>query len=255
MPSRFDVIVIGAGHAGCEAAYAAAQAGRARRPLHAVDRHRRAHALQSRDRRHGEGTSRPRDRRARRADGRGHRRHRHPVQVAEPEPRSSRVVAAGPGGQAAVRRVGEGRARARAEHRVDHRSRRTRDRRARSRDRAGDGRRRHRLVRRAGRDDRHVSQRAHPHRAGAASGRARRRAAVARSGRFPEVVRLRVGPAEDGHAAAARSREHRVRSPRGGWDVPGGARRRSAGGVFVSHPEVFASADRLPPDSHQRARP
>ena len=43
---------------------------RARRAVHAVTRHRRAHAVQSGDRRHGEGPPGSRDRRARRADGR-----------------------------------------------------------------------------------------------------------------------------------------------------------------------------------------
>jgi tRNA uridine 5-carboxymethylaminomethyl modification enzyme len=65
---------------------------------------------------------------------------------------------------------------------------------------------------RARRDDRHVPERACSHRPRAAAGGPRRRAAVARSRRIAEVVRLRVGPAEDRHAAAARSREHRLRS-------------------------------------------
>ena len=65
----FDVIVIGAGHAGVEAAWAAARLGRTRRDLHALGRHYRAHALQSRRRRDGEGAPGPGDRRARRADG------------------------------------------------------------------------------------------------------------------------------------------------------------------------------------------
>ncbi len=103
---RFDVIVVGAGHAGCEAAFAAARLGVARRPLHALDRHRRPHAVQSSRRWHCQRPSGPRDRCAGRVDGSGHRRHRHPVQAAEPEPRTSGLVAAGPGGQEGVRRVG-----------------------------------------------------------------------------------------------------------------------------------------------------
>ena len=48
---------------------------------------------------------------------------------------------------------------------------------------------------------------------GRSSGRpAGGRAAVARARGVAEVVRLRVGPAEDRHAAAARSRQHRLRS-------------------------------------------
>ena len=45
------------------------------------------------------------------------------------------------------------------------------------------------------------------------AGRTRRRTAVARTGGIAQVVRLRVGPAEDRHASAARSREHRFRAP------------------------------------------
>ena len=74
--------------------------GARRRDLHAVDGHGRAHAVQSGDRRHGEGTPRSRDRRARRPDGARDRRDRHPVQAAEPQPRSGGVVAARAGGQA-----------------------------------------------------------------------------------------------------------------------------------------------------------
>ena len=56
---------------------------------------------------------------------------------------------------------------------------------------------------RAGHHDRHVSERADSHRPGTAPGGARRRTAVARAGRVAQVVRLRMGPAEDRHAAAA----------------------------------------------------
>ena len=68
-------------------------------------------------------------------------------------------------------------------------------------------------LRRARGHDRDVPERPDSHRPRAASGRTRRRAAVARARGVAEVVRLRVGPAEDRHAAAARSREHRFRSP------------------------------------------
>ena len=116
----FDVIVIGAGHAGCEAAWAAARLGRARRPLHAVAGHGGAHAVQSGDRRHGEGTSRSRDRRARRPDGPRDRRDGHSVQAAQSQPRTGGLVAARAGGQArATARGCARRLSARAEHRVD----------------------------------------------------------------------------------------------------------------------------------------
>ncbi len=77
-----------------------------RRPVHAVARDRRADAVQSGDRRHREGPSRSRDRRAGRPDGPRDRRDRHPVQAAQPQPRSGGVVAARAGGQAPLRRVG-----------------------------------------------------------------------------------------------------------------------------------------------------
>ena len=62
--------------------------GARRRDLHAGEGHRRPHAVQSGDRRNGEGTPGPRDRRARRADGARDRRDRAAVQAAEPQPRA-----------------------------------------------------------------------------------------------------------------------------------------------------------------------
>ena len=106
MSSDFDVIVIGAGHAGCEAAWAAARLGCRVGLVHAVGRDGRAHAVQSGDWRHGEGPSRPRDRRARRADGPRDRRDGDSVQAAQPEPWTRGVVAARAGGQARVRPLG-----------------------------------------------------------------------------------------------------------------------------------------------------
>ena len=79
-------------------------------------------------------------------------------------------------------------------------------RRGRARRRARDGGRRRVRVPRARRHDRDVSERADSHRPGAAAGRTRRRAAVARARRIAQVDWIRVGPAEDRHAAAARSR-------------------------------------------------
>ena len=96
---HFDVVVIGAGHAGVEAAWAAARLGCSRRPVHAFRRHRRADAVQSGNWRHREGPSRTRDRRAGRADGARDRRHRDSVQAAQSQPRTGGVVAARAGGQ------------------------------------------------------------------------------------------------------------------------------------------------------------
>ena len=64
----FDVIVVGAGHAGVEAAYAAARMG-CHVGLCTLVRYRGAHAMQSGHRRHGEGASRSRDRCAWRPHG------------------------------------------------------------------------------------------------------------------------------------------------------------------------------------------
>ena len=155
----FDVIDRAPGHAGCEAAYAAARPRRARWPVHAVDRHRRAHAVQSGDRRHCEGSSRARDRCARRADGPRDRRDRHPVQAAQPQPRAGGLVAARAGRQEGLRTLGEGGARRRAEHRVvDRQAGRRSLVEHGQRGWSGDGRRRCVRVPRAGHHDRHVSR-------------------------------------------------------------------------------------------------
>ena len=202
-----------------------------------------AHAVQSRGRRHGEGPSRSRDRRARRPDGPRDRRDRHSVQAAQSQPRSGGLVAARAGRQEGLRRTGCAR-RSSAEPNIEWmigRAGRMLVEHGRVVGLAHGGRRRVRL-RGAGRHDRHVPERPDPHRSRAASGRPGRRAAVARAGRIAEVVRLRVGPAEDRHAAAARSREHRLRRARsrdGTFAVESG--RRSAGAVLV-------------PDRRDRAR-
>ena len=72
--------------------------------------------------------------------------------------------------------------------------------------------------------------------------------------RIAEVVRLRVGPSQDRHAAAARSREHRFRASGRGRTVRARARRRSAGAVLVPDGTDRAAADRLLPASHERSR-
>ena len=133
-----------------------------------------------------------------------------------------------------LRRVGARRARRGAEHRVADRARRPRFSSSTGASPAWRSRTATRTRCRALVDhDRDVPQRADPHRSGAASGGPRRRAAVARARRIAEVVRLRVGPAEDRHAAAARSRQHRLRSLRRRRHVRRRARRRSAGSVLV----------------------
>ena len=80
------------------------------------------------------------------------------------------------------------------------------------------------------------------------AGRARRRAAVARSRRVAEVVRLLMGPAEDRHSAATAPAQHRLLA------VRRGARRRSAGAVLVSERRDRSPADRLSPRPHDGAR-
>ena len=122
---HFDVIVVGAGHAGCEAAFAAARMGctsgsaRCRRTRsRTCPATRRSAAPQ--------GPSRSRDRCAGRRDGSRHRCDRDPVQAAEPQPRPRGVVAARAGRQAGLRRVGAGARSSGAEHRVDLRKGRPR---------------------------------------------------------------------------------------------------------------------------------
>ena len=67
----YDVVVIGGGHAGCEAAAAAARLGRAHGAADASARDDRRDVVQPGDRRARQGASGARDRRARRRHGRG----------------------------------------------------------------------------------------------------------------------------------------------------------------------------------------
>ena len=90
MAEKYDVIVIGAGHAGCEAAHAAARLGRSVAICMLSAEDRRAHAVQSGDRRHCERSPRRRDRRTWRINGTRDRRDRHPVQSPQSQPRSRR---------------------------------------------------------------------------------------------------------------------------------------------------------------------
>ena len=89
----FDVLVIGAGHAGCEAAAAAARRG-ARVGLRDLPRRgRRPDVVQPVDRRRRQGPSGPRARRVRRADGPRRRPGRNPSPDAQPAARDRRCGA------------------------------------------------------------------------------------------------------------------------------------------------------------------
>ena len=90
----YDVVVVGGGHAGCEAARACARMGLRTAMITMNAGSDRADVLQSRDRRDREGASGAGDRCARRRDGRGHRCGRNPVPAAEYQPWSGGVVAA-----------------------------------------------------------------------------------------------------------------------------------------------------------------
>ena len=106
--TEFDVIVIGCRARRRGSGVGGGAAGPQRRDLHAQSRNRRAHALQSRGWRHGEGTSGPRDRCAGRIDGSRNRRYGHTIQAAQSLARAGGVVAEGAGRQAALRRSGSG---------------------------------------------------------------------------------------------------------------------------------------------------
>ena len=167
------------GHAGCEAAAAAARAGRGNTAAHRVACDRRRHVVQSGHRRVGQGPPRPRDRRARRPHGARHRQGRHPV------PECSIAARAPPSAVHARRRdrklyaaaiqtllaeqetltVAEGMA---ARLVVEH---------GRVAGLATEGRQAHRLWG-GGTDDRHVPERSHPYRQAYRTRRPRRRGAV-----------------------------------------------------------------------------
>ena len=248
MTSDSTCIVIGAGHAGVEAAWAAARMGRSVAICTLSQGHDRAHAVQSGDWRHREGASRPGDRRAGRADGPGDRCHGDPVQAAQSQSRPGGLVAARPGRQAPLQRVGARRS-------------------ARSAASTGSSAKPERIVidagrvtgleleerrlvrlRRTGGHDRDVSQRPGPCRARTAAVRPRRRAAVARARRIAEELRLPVGPAEDRHAAPAGSA--RASTSR---RFERAARRRAAGAVLVHLGPIIRAADRMLPAAHDAA--
>ena len=226
---QHDVIVIGGGHAGCEAA-AACGAARARAPAaDPPDRDDRRDVVQPGDRRPGQGPSGARDRRARRRHGARHRPRRHPVPHAQPQQGPGGARPARPGRPQALPRRHAGAARGQSGPR---RSARPRSRIWRSMPRAGSpasSPRTGETIRggRGGADHRHVPARPHPYRRGAPAGGAGRGGAVDRPGGDPGAARLRAGPAEDRDAAAARRPHHRLGRP------GGAARRRPAAAVFV----------------------
>ena len=182
MDARFDVIVVGGGHAGCEAAAAAARMGAAT----ALVTHRfatiGAMSCNPGDRRPRQGPSGPRNRCARRPDGPRRRPRRHPVPRAQPPQ--------GPGGARAAR-AGRPQALCRGHAAGDSRDRQShgdRRRGGRSDRRATAGlpacklaRRPRTRRRRGGADHRHVSARPDPYRRAADPGRPGRRGAGARA--------------------------------------------------------------------------
>ena len=93
----FDVMVIGGGHAGCEAGGRGGALRRAHGAGHPSLRHHRRNVLQSGDRRARQGPSGARDRRARRVDGARRRRGRHPVPRPQPPQGPGRPGTARPG--------------------------------------------------------------------------------------------------------------------------------------------------------------
>ena len=224
--------------------------GARRRDLHAVDGHHRAHAVQSGDRRHGQGASRSRDRRARRLDGHGDRRDRRSsssCSIAAAAPRSGRRARRPTSGvysawvRAALERepgiswiIGKAG---------------TDSRRGRPRRRPGDGGRRHAIA-----ATRWSSRPARSSTAWCTSGRDQRpsgRAGEPPSRDLAESLksfgfswgRLKTGTPPRLHRRSIDF--SRVRR---------GARRRPAGAVLVPERRDRSSADRLSSRPHDRAR-
>ena len=249
MSGSYDVIVIGGGHAGCEAAAAAARFG-ARTALVTqrfdtigVDE------LQPGDRRARQGPSGARDRRPRRADGPRRRLRRHPVPRPQPPQGPGGAGAARPGrpqalppGDAAADprdRQPDG-DRGRGE---PLRHRRRRDSRPRTRRRPGT------RLRGAGRRHRHFPQGRDPSRRTAHAGRPGRRQAVGRAGACARPGRICARPAQDRHAAAARRDDDRLGA------AGGPARRRPAGAVLGADRGDHDAPGSLPHHPHQPRRP
>ncbi len=214
MDFRFDVIVIGGGHAGCEAAAAAARMGASDRARDPPLRDDRRDVVQSGDRRARQGPSGARDRCLRRADGARRRPRRNSVPAAEPPQ--------GAGGARAAR-AGRPQALCGGDAAGDPRDRQSRRHRRRGRRPdapGGEGerrcpRRRAHIGRGRGRaHDRHLPAGADPYRRTDDPGRARRGGAGARPVAHAGRPGLRARPAQDRHAAAARRPHHRLAKPR-----------------------------------------
>ena len=103
-------------------------------------------------------------------------------------------------------------------------------------------------VRCSGRHDRHVPERADSHRPRADRRGSSRRAFVAAACRIAQVVRVPLRTFENRDTAAAASREHRL------LRVRRTARRRADRAVLIPVEPARAGADRLPSPSHERGR-
>ena len=205
-PKRFDVIVVGGGHAGTEAALAAARMGCAHAAADAQHRNAGPDVVQPVDRRHRQGSPRQGSRRARRRDGARHRRGRDPVP--HPQLRARARPCARPAPRPTAFSTGRRSAAASRTSRTSRSSSRRSTTSLLDGDRVTGvvtqiGLRFRRRRRRA--DDRHVPVRADPRRPAATTqaGRAGDPPAISARG---AAARARAAgrPAEDRHAAAPR---------------------------------------------------
>ncbi len=219
----------------------------------AVGFERRHHAVQPGGRRHRERPARPRNRCARRPDGPRDRRHRHPVQGAQPQPGSGGVGTAGAGRQETLHGLGQADACGGACHPAHRGSRQRRHLRGAGRDgcdAAGwtpaDRRRRRR-------DHRDVPERVDPRRRPLRASRPGQRGAVHPSRRAAPWPRPSLGTAEDRDAAPFVGRVDRLRGWRFRGPVPRGTRRRVADAAVVCHPHAGGERRLLLAAAHDRS--
>ena len=251
----FDVLVIGAGHAGCEAAAAAARRGARVGAAHLSRRGCRPDVVQPVDRRGRQGPSGPRARRVRRADGARRRSPRRSTAGCSTAARGRRCGVRGSRPTASS----IGAAIAATARRAGGRDASS----ARRREILLDGgrvagvrtqRRRHRVPG-AGDRDRHVSRRADVRRRGGQS-----QAGGGASGasiplaRADARHRARPGAAQDRHAAAARRPDDRLGAARGAAerrasldDVGARRWRRAAAAALRDRPHQRRDARRSSP--------